>query len=207
MDILQLIESFEVLATGNICDADKTSVKSMDSGIQPLHYSMKVAGPAFTVECPGGNNLAVHQAISMAPANSVLVINVHGYMQSGHIGDIMSTASQLRGIRGIIIDGTCRDAEDIIKMKYPVFARGTNSFSNRKDKAGSINTPTECGGVKVSPGDFIVGDRSGVVVVPTAVVAAVAEKARAIAIKEMGVMKMLFEGKTTMEIYNFEKID
>lgn len=207
MGTIELIEMCNMLATGNISDAGKTVVKTMDPGIRSLDRRMKMAGPAFTVECPGGNNLAIHHALVKAPKDAVLVINVGGYMGSGHMGDIMCTAAQLRGIRGVIMDGTCRDAEDIVHMQFPMFCRGTNPYSNKKLKEGKLNEPTKCGGVLVSPGDFIVADASGVVVIPKDSAKEVIENAHAIAIKEMGIMKQLYEGKTTIEIYNLDNLN
>lgn len=201
-----ILNACDDICTGNICDAGKELVQLMDIGIKPLCSSMKVVGPAYTVECAGENNLAIHQALAQAPAGSVLVINVGGCMKSGHIGDLISTSARLRGIKGIVLDGTCRDLEDIIKMGFPVFARGANPRSNAKLKQGKFNTQTHCGGVKVSPGDIIFGDACGVLVFSQENAPKIIEAAKAIVIKELGVVKQLFEGKTTMEIYGFEKI-
>lgn len=202
----KLIHDFYTLCTGNICDVTKPNIINMDPGIKPLHFSMKVVGLAYTVECTGGNNLAIHHAIASAPTDSVLVINVHGYMGSGHVGDIMSTACQVRGIKGIVIDGTCRDVDDIIKMNFPVFARGTNPHSNAKKDKGVLNQVIECGGIKVSPGDVILGDATGVVAFPQKQAQEIFDKATALAIKEMGIVQLLHEGKTTLEIYGLDKM-
>lgn len=201
-----IFDTYATLATGNVCDADKALVKVMDIGIKPLAVSMKVAGPAYTVQCQGGNNLAIHQAITLAPPGSVLVIDVGGCTASGHIGDLMSTACQVRGIQGIVIDGTCRDMEDIIKMGFPVFARGGNPHSNAKVQAGAFNVTVRCGGLDIAPGDIIFGDATGVVTFPASELDNITSKAKAIMVKELGIVQEIYAGKTTMDIYSLKPI-
>lgn len=203
MDIGQLImNGFPTLATGNIADAGGADVKIMDFGITPLHHSMKVAGPAFTVDTPPTSNLSIHEAITFAPAGSVIVINAHGNMTSGHIGDLMSLACQIRGIAGIVIDGAVRDVQDIIKMGFPVFARGAVPHGNGK-QLGTINQPILCGGIQVNPGDMIMADATGVVAFPQSKAQAIYEKAVFIANSELGFVQQLNEGKTLLQIPAF----
>jgi 4-hydroxy-4-methyl-2-oxoglutarate aldolase len=204
------LKKFESLPTGNICDAGTKlgyPVKVMDTGIRPVDPSLRMSGYAYTVSCPGGNNLAVHQAIAQAPAGSVLVIDVHGHMGSGHIGGVMSTACQERGFTGLVIDGTCRDWDEILELKFPVFSRGANPHGNLKEKSGAINVPISCGGICVMPGDVVIGDISGVVVFSQEHAEAILKKAKEIFNNELEYVKMLRAGKTTMEIYNLPTIE
>jgi 4-hydroxy-4-methyl-2-oxoglutarate aldolase len=191
---------FYLLSTGNVADAAIGLVKVMDSGMRALDVGMKVFGPAYTVECTGGNNLPIFEAVSMAPPGSVVTVNVHGHMQSGHVGDILATAAQIRGIAGIVLDGACRDVDDVIKLKFPVFARGSNPHGTLKLKNGKLNKPTECGGVMVHPGDLIFGDASGVLVFSPADAEQILQKAKEVAIREIEIFKRLRTGKSAIEI-------
>lgn len=206
MDIAQLLmNGFPTLATGNIADAGSTDVSIMDFGIKPLHHHMKVAGPAFTVDTPGKANLSVHEAITMAPSGSVLVINAHGNMTSGHMGDLMALACQVRGIAGVIIDGAVRDVEDIISMGFPVFARGAVPHGNAA-QTGIINQPVQCGGIQVNPGDMMFADATGVVAFSQAKAQAIYKQAVFIANSELGFVQQLNEGKTLLQIPSFLKL-
>lgn len=206
MDIAQLImNGFPKLATGNVSDAGKGDVKIMDYGIKPLFHTMRVAGPAYTVDTPPSANLSMHEAFTMAPAGSVIVVNAQGNMTSGHLGDLMVLAIQVRGVAGVIVDGAVRDVEDIIEMGFPVFARGAVPHGNAA-VAGTINKPVQCGGIQVEPGDMIFADASGVLAFPQAKAQAIYEKAVAIANAELGFVQKLNEGKTLLQIPEFLKL-
>lgn len=199
------MEQFRNLPTGNVCDANNKS-GNMDFQIKPIDKKSKLAGPAVTVRCQPGDNLIIHQAIYKAEPGSVLVIDAHGYTGAGPMGEIVVIACQERGIAGIVVDGTCRDANDIEELGFPFFCRGFNPGGTVKESWGTINETIQCGGVVVNPGDIIVGDVDGVVVVSKDKAAEVLEKAKAIAEKEVKVREMLRQGKTTLEIYGFDKI-
>lgn len=206
-NMVSLGAEFSVLSTGNVADAAKDLVRVMDSGIQALDVSMKLFGFAYPVECSGGNNLAIIQAVSMAPAGSVLIVNVQGNLQAGHVGDVLSKAAQLRGVAGFVVDGSCRDVDEVIKIHFPVFARGSNPKGALKLKNGKINQATECGGVTVHPGDLIFGDASGVLVFSPADKAVIIEKAKQVAMREIDVIKQLRQGKTVIDALGLDGID
>ena len=136
----------------------------------------------------------------------MLVCDLHGYDQGGHIGDIMALACKVRGLAGVVLDGSCRDTEDIREMGFPVFSRGVNPSGTVKASLGQINVPITCGGIEVHPGDIILGDCDGVVVVPREYEDNVFEKALAKFEKEQHIVAELLSGKTTLEIYNFDKL-
>lgn len=133
--------------------------------IRPLHPSMKLAGPAFTVEVRPGDNLMIHAAISLARPGDVLVIDGKGDLSSALMGTIMMTACKQLGLAGVVMDGAARDSLEIIEMDYPVFAAGTNPNGPTKNIGGRIGHPVCVGGVTVHAGDFIIGDNDGVVAV------------------------------------------
>lgn len=200
-----IIERYNRLPLGNICDANDRR-GSMDPAIKPVDPASRVAGPAYTVRCHPGDNLAIHKAIAEAPAGSVLVIDAGGFTGGGHIGEIMCFACMQRGIKGLVIDGTCRDADDIQALGFPVFTLGFNPNGTVKETVGVTDVPIFCGGVRVCPGDLIVGSRDGVAVVEQEKIEEVLAKAEAIAAKEDRVVEELKQGRTTAEIYQFEKI-
>ena len=169
-----VMERFQRLPLGNICDANGKR-GSMDPAIRPVDPSLHMVGRAYTVRCHPGDNLAIHKAITEAPDGSVLVIDAGGYTGGGHIGEIMCFACMQRGIRGLVIDGTCRDADDIQALGFPVFSRGFNPGGTVKETVGQTEIPIVCGGVPVRPGDLVVGNRDGVVVVAKENIEAVLE--------------------------------
>ena len=132
--------------------------------IRALHPSMKIAGPAFTVEVRPGDNLMIHAAIALAKPGDVLVIDGKGDQTCALMGTIMMTQCRAAGIAGVIIDAAVRDSLEILEMGYPVFSVGTNPNGPTKFVPGRINHPICAGGIAISPGDLIVADADGVVV-------------------------------------------
>lgn len=133
--------------------------------IQALRPRMKVAGPAFTVEVRPGDNLMIHAAMALAQPGDVLVIDGKGDQTSALMGTIMMTACRQLGLAGVVVDGAVRDSLEIDEMDYPVFSVGTNPNGPTKNNGGRIGHPVSIGGVTVRPGDFVIGDGDGVVVV------------------------------------------
>lgn len=138
---------------------------AMHGRIQALRPRMKVAGPAFTVEVRPGDNLMIHAALSLAKPGDVLVVDGKGDQTSALMGTIMMTAARQLGLAGVILDGAVRDSLEIDEMDYPVFSAGTNPNGPTKNNGGRIGHPISCGGVTVRPGDLVIGDADGVVVV------------------------------------------
>ncbi|WP_332740470.1 RraA family protein [Hydrogenophaga sp.] len=133
--------------------------------IKALRPRMKVAGPAFTVEVRPGDNLMIHAAMALAKPGDVLVIDGKGDQTSALMGTIMMTACRQLGLAGVVMDGAVRDCLEIDEMDYPVFAVGTNPNGPTKQIGGRIGHPVSVGGVTVRPGDFVIGDGDGVVVI------------------------------------------
>jgi len=200
-----ITERYKQLPLGNICDANNKG-GNMDLGIKPIDSKCKMAGPAYTVKCNPGDNLAIHKGILDAPAGSVLVVDAGGYCKCGYFGEIMATACMNKGIVGLVIDGAVRDAADLEALGFPVFSRGINPGGTVKETVGRHGEPIICGGLLVETGDMIIGDRDGVAVVAKQRIEFVLEVAEAIATKEIRVLKELASGKSTAEIYGFEKI-
>ena len=133
--------------------------------IQALRHRMKLAGSALTVEVRPGDNLMIHAAIALARPGDVLVIDGKGDQSAALMGTIMMNACRQVGIAGVVIDGAVRDSVEIDEMGFPVFSVGTNPNGPTKLASGRIGHPVSVGGVAVRPGDLIIGDADGVVVV------------------------------------------
>jgi 4-hydroxy-4-methyl-2-oxoglutarate aldolase len=178
---------------------------ALPSAVKPISSTMRVAGPAFTVATPPGNNLWIHRALAAA-AGDVLVVVTSGHYEAGYWGDIMMVAALARGIVGLVIDGCVRDSEAIARLQFPVFARGLSIRGTRKDAdaAGFLQAPVTLGEVTIEPGDLVVGDADGVVVISRTRVSEVMEKAREREKHEAEVVERLRKGGTTLEIYGWK---
>ncbi len=138
---------------------------TLDGRIAPVSPTMRMAGPAFTVEVRAGDNLMIHAAIALARPGDVLVIDGKGDRSCALMGSIMINACRKLGLAGVVIDAAVRDTEELRELGFPVYAVGANPNGPTKFVPGRINWPISCGGIAVNPGDLIVGDADGVVVV------------------------------------------
>jgi 4-hydroxy-4-methyl-2-oxoglutarate aldolase len=175
--------------------------------IKPVDPSFLVCGPAVTVHSPPGDNLWLHRAIVAAQPGDVLVVCVDGVYEHGYWGEIMSTAAHARGLGGLVIDGCVRDGAILERVGFPVFARGLCIRGTGKNFAarGWINAPVLLGDVSVSPGDLVVGDTDGVVVIPRANIAATLDASEKRDQKEAGIMQRLRGGETTIDLYAWDR--
>ena len=137
----------------------------LDGRIAALAPAMRVCGPAFTVELRPGDNLMIHAAMAMARPGDVLVIDGKADRSCALMGSIMLNACKQLGLAGVVLDASIRDTEELRELGFPVWAVGANPTGPTKFVPGRINWPVSCGGVTVNPGDLIVGDADGVVVV------------------------------------------
>ncbi|MCX4548976.1 RraA family protein [Streptomyces sp. NBC_01500] len=140
----------------------------MNTGIRPLWPSPpRIAGPAFTVRCPPGDNLMLHAAIHRAEPGSVLVVEA-GDVDYALAGGNVCAVAQRRGIVALVADGVIRDLAEVRAMDFPVFARGVIPYPGTKKAVVPLNGEVRCGGVRVNAGDIIVADEEGIVVTPHA---------------------------------------
>ncbi|MGH9035200.1 MAG: RraA family protein, partial [Acidimicrobiia bacterium] len=177
---------------------------ALPSVIKPVDPGFRLCGPAFTVVCPGGDNLWLHRAIYAAEPGDVLVVGTGGHLEAGHWGEVMSHAAVARRLGGLVIDGGVRDAQCIARLGFPVFSAGICIRGTDKDPAGhgSLGEPLRLGDVTVHPGDIVLGDRDGLVVVPAAGAAAVADAAGRRVAAEEDVIRRLQSGESTLSIYD-----
>ena len=139
----------------------------MCAAINPVARGMRVVGTALTVETKDGDNFPIHVAsYAFRPDGYVMVIDGKGYDGRAYFGDLIMGACQAAGFAGMVIDGYTRDKDGNLELNFPVYSRGSMPRGPIKKEEGNINTPIECGGVKVAPGDLVVGDSDGVCVIP-----------------------------------------
>jgi regulator of RNase E activity RraA len=156
----------------------------MDIGIRPLWPEMpRVAGPAYPVRCPPGDNLMLHAAIYRAAPGSIIVVEA-GDQDYALAGGNVCAVAQRRGIAAFVLDGVIRDLAEARQNRFPVFARGVIPIPGAKDAIGVLNGPVSCGKVLVAPGDVVVADEEGIVVVPAARLDDVLKRAQARAARD-----------------------
>ena len=195
-----LIREFQALATTSISDAmGRTGCMR---GITPLYRAAKVVGPALTVRCAPNDNLMCHYAVKVARPADVLVIDTGGHPWTSPWGELLSLSAMQRGIAGVIIDGHSRDRIQIEALGFPVFSRGVNPQGTFKQSPGRINCTISCGGIAVEPGDLVVGDDDGVVVVPRQSIEEVFRGARQVLEKEQEVRRRIAGGEVMYDFLN-----
>lgn len=208
---------FEQLSSTNVSDAlDALGLRGAAHGIRPLLRKWnKIVGPAVTMrmtaagETPQKAHLGMN-AIAAARAGDVIVIDNGGRMDTSCWGGVLANGAKAKGISGTVIDGCCRDLDDCIDVDYAVYARGTVVRTARgRVIEESTNQMIQFGGVQVRPGDIVIGDNSGIVIVPIEHVDAVLEKAEQLWQKEEDMIAEIRAGADILEVdakYNYNKM-
>lgn len=171
--------------------------------IKPVAPAMSICGSALTVEAKPFNNINIHRAIYRAAPGDVLVVSVGNGLEAGYFGEIMAHAAAARSLGGLVIHGGVRDGVLLEEIGFPVFATGLAIRGTLKEEGGSIGRPIIIGDVTVRPGDLVVGDRDGVVVVPRGEIEAALSASRAREDKEAAVIEQIKAGRSTLEIYGW----
>ncbi|MGB3436486.1 4-carboxy-4-hydroxy-2-oxoadipate aldolase/oxaloacetate decarboxylase [Achromobacter sp.] len=173
---------------------------ALDHGIKPIDPTVRLAGPAFTVDCRPADNLMLHYAVQKARPGDVLVVDAKAFMEAGPWGDVLTLQAMQVGIAGLLINGCVRDANLIIELGFPVFCRGLSIKGTGKFQPGRINVPVSIGDTIVHPGDYIVGDRDGVAVIPGNELEQTISRSLAREEKEAGQRKAIEQGVFTTEL-------
>jgi 4-hydroxy-4-methyl-2-oxoglutarate aldolase len=193
----------ELLALGS-ATLGESGGRAMRARIKAAWPGAQIAAPAFPVRCTPGDNLAVHVAVAEAPAGSVLVVDVGIEHELGYWGEVLTTGAQARGIGGLVIDGGVRDVDALERLGFPVFSALIALRGASKTLPGAIGSHANVGDVDVEIGDWIVGDRDGVVVVPGGALDDVLAAGRARAEKEQRMFAALRAGQTTVELLDLD---
>lgn len=160
----ELVARFREHASSNLADA-MGRFHFMDFGIRP-RSGLPLCGVAVTVDARPGDNLMVHKALEVAQAGDIVVVNTNGNTTSAVFGELMCRTAVGAKLGGIVVDGAIRDVEAITTLGFPAFSRAVCAGGCDKDGPGEVNSPIACGNTVVMPGDIVVGDEDGVVVVP-----------------------------------------
>ena len=173
--------------------------------IKPINKDMRICGPAYTVKAKAYMNINLHRAYAYAQPGDVIVADCSGGYEAGYWGDLLTSGAMKQGIKGLVIDACVRDADEIEELGFPVFCRGFCIKGTGKDPEGSLNEPITIGDITVDPGDIIVGDRDGVVVIPKDRVEEAILKSYAREQKESRVRARLNGGETSLQIYGWDE--
>src|SRR5699024_10210907 len=169
--------------------------------MRPVYDGAKLCGPAVTVLLQPGDNWMLHVAAEQIRPGDVVVAGCTTETEDGYFGELLATSFRARGAVGLVIDGGVRDTVELAEMDFPVFARAVNARGTVKATLGSVNIPVICANAAVHPGDVVVGDGDGVVVVPGDRVAEVVDASHQREVREAGVRKRLASGELGLDVY------
>jgi 4-hydroxy-4-methyl-2-oxoglutarate aldolase len=179
--------------------------RAPDRRLKPVWAGAAVAAPAYPVACTPGDNLAVHVAVTTAPAGSVLVVDVGRVADRGYWGEVLTTGAEAAGLAGLVIDGGVRDVAALEAHGFPVFSSTIALTGASKDQRGTVGQPVRVGGVEVTLGDWVVGDVDGVVIIPGDTLDEVIRAGQAREEKEAGFFTALKAGQTTVQLLELDR--
>ncbi|RZS86005.1 4-carboxy-4-hydroxy-2-oxoadipate aldolase/oxaloacetate decarboxylase [Pigmentiphaga kullae] len=173
--------------------------------LRPIYAGASIAGSAVTALTAPGDNWMLHAAIEQCRPGDILVVGVMCENTDGMIGDLICTSLKKRGVLGVVIDAGCRDVRTLTEMRFPVWSRAISARGTVKATLGHVNLPVVCAGMNVNPGDAIVADDDGVVVVPRLEIARTLELARQRTAKEEKSRKRYLAGELSLDVANMRQ--
>ncbi len=201
----ELIKAYSEQAAATVHEA-MGKRGAMQSSMKPLYSGMKACGCAITVKSQAGDNLMILKALDMAQAGDVLVVDTGSVTEEGPWGEIMTVQAVIKGLAGLVIDGSVRDSMAIKEYGFPVFCKGVSVIGTAKETVGYINHPITCGNTIINPGDIILADEDGVVVIPLAEAEEILAKSKERVAKEDKQIERLRAGESLFAIAGLQAV-